>query len=219
MIRLNNIQKKYGPANHPALQDIDLTIAPGEAVAITGQSGSGKSSLLSIIGLLDQPTSGTYRLNGSDTSAWSPVTRARARNGMIGFVFQAFNLLPRLSVLENVALPLQYLPDGGEAERAGIISLLGQLGLSKYIHEYPSRLSGGQQQRVAIARALACAPPIILADEPTGNLDSANAHEVMELLLDLNRTRGATLLTITHDPAVARRFPSRVVLRDGRIQQ
>lgn len=219
MIRLSSIRKIYGTENRPVLNDIDLFIREGEACAITGQSGSGKSSLLSIIGLLDQPTAGSYYLNGVDTSTWSAAKRAHIRSGVIGFVFQAFHLLPRLSVFDNVALPLQYLPDGGQAARDQVVPLLEQLGLKHYLQARPSQLSGGQQQRVAIARALVCNPQIILADEPTGNLDSTNAHDVMQLLLALNRTHGTTLVTITHDPAIAHRFPRCISLQDGRILQ
>ncbi|MEO8505212.1 MAG: ABC transporter ATP-binding protein [Acidobacteriota bacterium] len=201
-----------------ALDGVDLTIERGEFVAIMGPSGSGKSTLMNMLGCLDRPTSGTYILDGADVSELDANQRAEIRNAKIGFVFQSFNLLPRTSALEQVELPLLYgeVPIGGAERRRLARELLGKVGLSGREDHYPSQLSGGQQQRVAVARALVTDPPILLADEPTGNLDSRTSEEVIGLFQELNR-QGKTVILITHEPDIAE-FASRIVAcKDGRI--
>jgi putative ABC transport system ATP-binding protein len=201
-----------------ALDGLSLSIAPGEYVAIMGPSGSGKSTLMNLLGCLDRPTSGRYVLDGVDVSRLSHDALAEIRNAKIGFVFQGFNLLPRTSALENVELPLLYgnggLPSRVRASRAG--TLLERVGLAGREAHHPSQLSGGQQQRVAIARALVTDPPILLADEPTGNLDSRTSEEVLTVFRQLNAA-GKTVLLITHDGDVARHARRVIHLRDGRI--
>ncbi len=201
-----------------ALDGVDLTIERGEFVAIMGPSGSGKSTLMNMIGCLDRPTSGSYELDGVDASALDANARAEVRNAKIGFVFQSFNLLPRTSALEQVELPLLYsdkLITSGKREELAR-GMLAKVGLAGREDHYPSQLSGGQQQRVAIARALITDPPILLADEPTGNLDSRTSEEVIGLFQELNR-QGKTVILITHEPDIAD-FAKRVVAcRDGRI--
>lgn len=200
-----------------ALAEISLEIARGDFVAITGPSGCGKSTLLSILGLLDVPSHGRYQLDGRDVATLDARARAQVRNGTIGFIFQAFNLIADLSVEENVALPLTYR-DGCEraAARQRAREVLERVGMSHRARHYPGQLSGGQQQRVAVARALAGEPAILLADEPTGNLDSHNGEAVMQLLEQLHES-GATLCMVTHDPAFARRASRVVHMLDGRI--
>jgi putative ABC transport system ATP-binding protein len=209
---------KMGEVEVRALDGVDLTIAEGEFLAIMGPSGSGKSTLMNILGCLDRPTSGTYMLDGTDLSALDADARAEIRNARIGFVFQSFNLLARTSALENVELPLLYGDAGfGASERQERArKALARVGLAGREEHHPSQLSGGQQQRVAIARALVTDPAILLADEPTGNLDSRTSEEVMAIVQALN-DEGKTIILITHEPDMAR-FARRIVtMRDGRI--
>jgi putative ABC transport system ATP-binding protein len=217
LIQLQDIHKTYGRGAGAVrvLSGVSLSIAPGEMCALVGTSGSGKSTLLNILGLLDRPSSGRYGLDSVDVALAGYDDLADLRNRKIGFVFQAFHLLPRLSALDNVAHPLLYRGTGG-AERRRLAALeLGRVGLGDRLHHRPEELSGGQRQRVAIARALVTKPSLILADEPTGNLDSAAADEIMALLEEMNLSLNVTIIVVTHDPAIAERFGRRIVLRDG----
>jgi putative ABC transport system ATP-binding protein len=220
MIELTQITRRYALAGSEvrALDGIDLRIAAGEYLAITGASGSGKSTLLNVLGCLDQPSSGQYQLHGVAVSTLNDEAISRTRNAQIGFVFQSFFLLPRLNVLENVLLPTRYAasPDPGAPERAR--ALLARVGLQDRMQHRPNELSGGQQQRAAIARALIRQPGLLLADEPTGNLDSRSAAAVLELIGELHR-EGQTVVLVTHDAEIAARAPRHVRLRDGRIEQ
>ncbi|MBI5723635.1 MAG: ABC transporter ATP-binding protein [Planctomycetes bacterium] len=227
MIELNGITKTYriGATEVQALAGVSLSIGPGEMVAVAGQSGSGKSTLMHILGCLDRPDSGSYVLEGRDVSKLGGGQLAEIRNRRIGFVFQSFNLLPRLTAIENVALPLLYrgrsdLPAAPGGRRCGPKALaeqtLDRVGLAPRMRHRPSQLSGGQNQRVAIARALITDPAIILADEPTGNLDTATGQEIMRLLADLN-AEGRTILIVTHEPDIASQCRRQVHLRDGRM--
>ncbi len=221
LIRVEGLQKEYhvGDMTVRALRGVDLDIERGSFVAVIGASGSGKSTLMNILGLLDQPTSGRYLLGGEDVSGLDRDRRAVIRNRTIGFVFQSFNLLPRTTALENVELPLLYngshLATPRRHERAR--TLLGAVGLGDRTHHTPAQLSGGQQQRVAIARALVNEPELILADEPTGNLDSRTSVEIMEVLQRLNRERALTVVLITHEPDIAEYAERVVAFRDGRV--
>ncbi|MBK5541354.1 ABC transporter ATP-binding protein [Pseudomonas sp. TH05] len=220
-ISLQGIGKSYRLADQhlQILKDVSLTIEVGESCAILGASGSGKSTLLNILGLLDLPDSGEYRFAGHDIFRASPDQLAAIRNRQIGFVFQSFNLLPRLSALDNVALPLSYR---GVARRESLqraMHVLDQVGLAERAEHRPADLSGGQRQRVAIARALVGQPSVILADEPTGNLDSQTAQDIMELLLSLNRERHVTLIIVTHDPHIARRLQRQIRVHNGVVQE
>jgi len=199
-----------------ALSGIRLEVARGEYVAISGPSGCGKSTLLAILGLLDSPTGGIYKLNGEPVSQLKPADRTRIRNREIGFIFQAFNLIGDLSVYENVELPLTYRGMGSAERRQKVQSALERVGMPHRAKHFPAQLSGGQQQRVAVARALVGDPLILLADEPTGNLDSKNGDAVMELLKELHRN-GATICMVTHDPRYAHHAERTIQLFDGRI--
>lgn len=220
MIELSNIRKTYRQGGNQihALDGIDLRVAPGEFVAIMGPSGSGKSTLLNVLGALDRPDTGRYRLAQDEISALDDDAASDVRNRRIGFVFQSFHLLPRLTVLENVLLPQRYArhADTGAAERA--VALLERIGLGQRIGHLPGQLSGGQLQRAAIARALLNQPALLLADEPTGNLDSRSAADVLELLRELHAS-GQTLVLVTHDPAIAAGAQRTIHLRDGRIAE
>jgi putative ABC transport system ATP-binding protein len=217
MITLEGVTKAYrmGKLAVPALQGIDLHVSQGEFVAIMGASGSGKSTLMNIIGCLDVPTSGRYLLDGTDVAKLNDDQLAVIRNRKIGFVFQNFNLIPRTSALHNVEMPLVYAGERGRGVRAR--EALGSVGLADRVHHQPTELSGGQQQRAAIARALVTNPAILLADEPTGNLDSASSVEIMRLLANLNAEHGRTIVLITHEQDIARFARRTVELRDGRI--
>ena len=220
LIQLRDISKTYtlGEVEVNALQEVSLEIDQGEYVALMGPSGSGKSTLMNTLGCLDHPTSGSYLLDGEEVTSMTGDDRAHLRNRKIGFVFQNFNLLSRTSALENVELPLMYSPRfRGRQRREQATMLLGRVGLDSRMDHHPSQLSGGQQQRVAIARALANEPSILLADEPTGNLDSHTSREVMDLFRQLNREDNITVILVTHDPEVARNARRTVVLRDGRV--
>ncbi|MEW5928800.1 MAG: ABC transporter ATP-binding protein [Gemmatimonadota bacterium] len=199
-----------------ALSNVHLEIRSGEYVAIAGPSGGGKTTLLSILGLLDSPTGGTYRLNGRPVSGLSAAERARIRNREIGFIFQAFNLIGDLTVYENVELPLTYRGMSGAERKQRVQEALERVGMGHRTNHYPSQLSGGQQQRVAVARAIAGKPLILLADEPTGNLDSVNGEAVMGLLQELHR-EGATICMVTHDPRYAQHAERSVHLFDGQV--
>jgi len=218
LIRLEGIGKVYTTEELEthALADVNLEIAGGEYVAIAGPSGCGKTTLLSILGLLDSPTSGEYELEGRPVASLSPAERARARNRRIGFVFQAFNLIGELSVAENVELPLVYGGHAVDERKRRVKEALDRVGMSHRIKHYPTQLSGGQQQRVAVARAIAGEPAILLADEPTGNLDSENGRQVMDLLAELHRA-GSTICMVTHDPRYAEDARRAVHLFDGRM--
>lgn len=217
MIQFRNISKTYerpDGARLEVLKDVDGSIEEGAFAAVVGPSGSGKSTLMNILGLLDQPDSGTYRLNGREVTDLDPTERARIRNQDIGFVFQQFHLLPRTSAVENVTLPLVYSDVPDPEDRA--VDALARVGLADRLHHHPHELSGGQQQRVAIARALVNDPRLILADEPTGNLDAEATEEIMEIFLGLHRA-GRTIVLITHDPDLAARCTERLRIEDGRL--
>ena len=199
-----------------ALSGIHLAVEKGEYVSIAGPSGCGKSTLLAILGLLDSPTAGTYQLNGRPVAHLDFAERARIRNREIGFVFQSFNLIGDLTVSENVELPLTYRGLNAKERRDATLAALEKVGMSHRLNHYPSQLSGGQHQRVAVARALVGSPSILLADEPTGNLDSKNGDAVMELLRDLHR-EGSTICMVTHDPRFARHADRTIQLFDGRV--
>ncbi len=218
VIALKNITKSYstGDINTEILHDISLVIRQGELVAITGPSGSGKSTLLHIVGLLDLATSGKYVLHTDDVTRLTEDEQAYVRNREIGFVFQSFNLLQRASVLENVVLPAIYAGTKVSVRNARAKELLEKVGLGDHMHKRPNQLSGGQQQRVAIARSLMNNPSIILADEPTGNLDTKSGKDVITILKELHQ-EGKTIVVITHDESIARQAERIIMIRDGRI--
>lgn len=218
LITLTNICKKYDTCDNHffALNDICVTVAQGEMVAISGNSGSGKSTLMNIIGCLDIPSSGKYVLNGENVSKLRDNRLSEIRNRTIGFIFQSFNLVSGFTALENVELPLVYRGIAKKQRKKLALEALEKVGLSDRITHHPNQLSGGQQQRVAIARAIAASPPLILADEPTGNLDRASSEQVMETLNELNK-EGHTIILITHDEKLASRMPRLITISDGMI--
>jgi putative ABC transport system ATP-binding protein len=219
LVELSGIWKIYdGGVEVQALRGVDLRIYPGEYVAIMGPSGSGKSTLMHILGLLDSPTRGSYLLAGEEVSKLSPARLATLRNRFIGFVFQAFNLLPRASVLRNVELPLLYAGLPGRERRERAMAMLARVGLADRAKHLPAQLSGGQRQRAAIARALVTEPSVLLADEPTGNLDQTTGAEIMALFDELS-SQGQTVVLVTHDPQVAAHARRLVRLVDGRIAE
>jgi putative ABC transport system ATP-binding protein len=219
LIQLRGVSKRYGSGEAAllALHAIDLDIAPGEFVAIMGPSGSGKSTAMNILGCLDTPTAGQYLFQGAHVEALSRDQRARLRRRYLGFVFQGFNLLARTSALENVELPLLYRGDAAGPRRTAALQALQSVGLGGWERHTPAELSGGQQQRVAIARAIVTTPAVVLADEPTGNLDTQRSHEIMGLLMALNRDHGITVLMVTHEPDMAAYAHRRITFVDGRI--
>jgi putative ABC transport system ATP-binding protein len=220
MIELSKVKKVYnlGKTQVDALKGVSLKIDKGEYVAIVGPSGSGKSTLMNIIGLLDKPTSGSYKLNGTEVSTLSDDQLAYLRNRQIGFVFQSFNLLSKLNALANVELPMLYAKIPSKERRQRALRALEIVGLSERIHHKPNELSGGQQQRVAIARAIVMNPSFLLADEPTGNLDTASSIEIMKIFYQLNES-GTTIVMVTHEQDIANHAKRIVRLRDGNIIQ
>ena len=220
VIRLDGIDKVYqtGEVAVKAVRGVSLQVLPGEFVAVMGASGSGKSTLMNVIGCLDRPTAGHYRLDGEEVGMRTKSELSRVRNQRLGFVFQGFNLLSRTSALENVELPLLYSPHGHGARelRRRSRAALERVGLGDRMDHQPSQLSGGQQQRVAIARALVNEPSLLLADEPTGNLDTRTSLEIMEIFQELNR-RGMTILMVTHEPDIAQYCGREITMRDGRV--
>jgi len=218
MLKLAGVSKTHiaGEVQTTALDRIDLEIEAGEYVAITGPSGCGKSTLLSLLGLLDVPSHGSYFFDGQDVSGWSEARLNRLRRGRIGFIFQSFNLIDELNVFENVELALEYTGMGGRERRQRVQAMLERLGVAHRAKHKPSQLSGGQQQRVAIARALVAGPALLLADEPTGNLDTAHGDEVMRMLRSIN-AEGTTVVMVTHSPAHAAQASRTLDLLDGRI--
>jgi putative ABC transport system ATP-binding protein len=217
MIQLREVSKTVRSGDQPLtiLHPLTLDIAGGQFLAIVGPSGSGKSTLLGLIAGLDAPTSGAVIIDGVDITRLDEDRLARLRGEKIGFVFQFFHLIPSLTAFENVSVPMEIAGAADARRRAR--TLLDEVGLSERAHHYPSQLSGGEQQRIALARALANAPPIVLADEPTGNLDTATGHHILELLREIHRVRGTTIILVTHDSDLAAIADSRLVLRDGRV--
>lgn len=219
VIELKGIGKTFTDRDEPtlALKNVNLTIAPGEFIAIIGPSGSGKSTLMNVLGLLDAPSEGQYLLDGQLVSSYKDRQLAKLRRDKIGFVFQSFNLLPRLTVINNVELPLVYSGLSSKQRHIRALELLKLVGLAERANYRPSQISGGQTQRVAIARALANKPSLILADEPTGNLDTKSSMAIIDELRRLNRETGATIVIVTHNPEIAQQTDRTVVVRDGEI--
>jgi putative ABC transport system ATP-binding protein len=219
VVEVRNLRRVYPLAEEPviALAGVDLTIDPGEFVAVMGPSGSGKSTFMHIVGFLDRPTAGYYAFNGRDVTELDDNALADIRSREMGFVFQAYNLLPRTSAVENVELPMLYAGIGEKERRKAALEALDAVGLLKYAQHHPNQLSGGQQQRVAIARSLVNSPKLILADEPTGALDVRSTNDVMALFRKLNDERGITIMLVTHEPDVAAFAKRTVTFRDGHI--
>jgi len=217
MIEIAGVGMRFtsGDRSVDVLADVTLAIPPRQFVAIAGPSGSGKSTLLGLIAGLDRPSAGRIRVGGAEVTALGEDALARFRLDTIGYIFQSFHLIPTLTALENVAVPLELAGEPDAVPRAR--ALLGEVGLGDRAEHYPVQLSGGEQQRVAVARAVARRPPVLLADEPTGNLDSATGKQIIELILGLNRTLGSTLVLVTHDPALAAHADRLITLRDGRV--
>jgi putative ABC transport system ATP-binding protein len=220
VVELRNVRKVYGEGESEvrALDGVDLAITAGEFVAIMGHSGSGKSTCLNLVGLLDAPTSGSYRFRGTEVGDLTADGRALLRRHFLGFVFQGFHLLARTSAVENVELPLLYRRVPAAERRRLALAALREVGLAGREGHTPAQLSGGQQQRVAIARAIVTDPSLLLADEPTGNLDTARKEEILSLLVNLNRTRGITVVMVTHEPEMARAAGRIIVFRDGKVE-
>ncbi len=218
MITLSHLTMRLAGGGYQItiLDDVTLVIPDRQRLAIVGPSGSGKSTLLGLIAGLDRPTSGSITLGGTDISGMRESDLARYRRDHIGYIFQSFHLIPTLTALENVLVPLELSGASGARDRA--VDLLRSVGLEQRLHHYPVQLSGGEQQRVAVARSFACRPPILLADEPTGNLDSATGQQIMNLLLSLHREYGTTLILVTHDRAMAASMERVITLRDGRVE-
>jgi putative ABC transport system ATP-binding protein len=217
LVQLSDVTKRYEDDENPAVSHVSMNVGPGESVALMGPSGSGKSTLLNLIAGLDRPTSGTVRVGDVQVGELSETGLARFRRRQVGMIFQFFNLLDDMTVADNVLLPAQLAGVPAARARTRLDELLAALRIEKHRNAYPARLSGGERQRVAIARALVNRPPLLLADEPTGALDSATGDEIGELLLDLNRA-GQTLILVTHDPALAARYAKRVIrIVDGKI--
>jgi putative ABC transport system ATP-binding protein len=219
VVEIKNLHKDYqvGKVLFPALRGIDLTIGDGEFTAMAGPSGSGKTTLLNIIGCLDSPSKGEVKINGTDINKLSIKESSELRKRKIGFVFQTFNLIPVLTAFENVEMPLLILNSNPEQRKEKIIAILKEVGLEEYIHRRPNEMSGGQQQRIAIARALVKNPSLVLADEPTANLDSQTARDILALMRELNKIHKTTFLFSTHDPLVME-YATRVIrLRDGKV--
>jgi len=221
VVEARDITKVYqmGEVEVHALRGLSVNIKPGEILSIMGPSGSGKSTLMNILGCLDRPTAGEYKLNGESVATLNDDQLAEIRNRGVGFVFQSFNLLPRATALANVELPMRYAVLNGRNRKQVATEALEAVGLGDRIHHRPNELSGGQMQRVAIARALVNNPAIIMADEPTGNLDSKSGDEIMTLLKNLNKDRGTTLIIVTHDPEIAELTDRIISIRDGRIAE
>ncbi len=219
MIQFESVTKRYkmGDTVFEALSDVSFAIEEGEAVAIVGPSGSGKSTTMHIIGLLDKPTEGRYLLHDKDVSSLSSDRLAELRNKEIGFVFQSFFLLPKYDALHNVSMPLSYRGVARKEREQRAMACLARVGMDQFHHHKPTELSGGQQQRVAIARALVGEPSLILADEPTGALDTKTSQEVMQILFDLNKNENRTVVMITHDNDIAGQFPRNIQIRDGKV--
>jgi putative ABC transport system ATP-binding protein len=208
-----------GTAGVLALDHVDLSVSDGEIVALRGPSGSGKSTLLNILGCLDRPTEGSYRLGGLDVSALNRTQQAWVRLHFLGFIFQSFHLISDHTAFENVVLPMRYAGVSRGEQRERALSLLGRVGLAERSEHRPPQLSGGEKQRVAIARAIACRPRILLADEPTGALDTRTGDEILDLLVELREKDGLTILFVTHDPKVAERADRQIFMRDGRLSE
>ena len=219
VIRVENLHKIYhmGDVEVPALRGVNLTIEGGEFVAVMGSSGSGKSTFMNILGCLDRPTHGNYFLEGEEVGSLSADDWAHIRNKRIGFVFQGFNLLSRTTALENVELPMMYNGYAGKERHQRAVEVLNLVGLGQRFDHTPNRLSGGQQQRVAIARALVNRPSLILADEPTGNLDTVTSNEIMALFQQLNAEQGITIILVTHEADIAEHAKRQIVFRDGQV--